>query len=136
MKRWIRANSDTDPDNNINISVHERWGHEEITSFDDENVERAVDTMKKAVVEALKAADNDIDRAYEYLADAFPYSLYDDEGTKIVDNRDDHNIIGVEVMMNEFDGKVDVELVPVVFDESDFLTREELDAVGLYERRR
>ncbi len=136
MKRWIRANSDIDPDNNINISVHERWGHEEITSFDDEDVERAVETMKKAVVEALKAADNDVDRAYEYLADAFPYSLYDDEGTKIVDNRDDHNIIGVEVMMNEFDGKIDVELVPVVFDESDFLTREELDAVGLYERRR
>ena len=133
MKRYIRSSTDS---SDINISVHERWGHEEITSFDDEDVERAVDTMKKAVVEALKGADNDVDRAYEYLADTFPYSLYDDEGTKIVDNRDDHNIIGVEVMMNEFDGKVDVELVPVVFDESDFLTREELDAVGLYERRR
>lgn len=133
MKRYIRSSTGS---SDINISVHERWGHEEITSFDDENVERAVNTMKKAVVEALEAADNDVDRAYEYLADAFPYSLYDDEGTKIVDNQDDHNIIGVEVMMNEFDGKVDVELVPVVFDESDFLTREELDAVGLYERRR
>ena len=133
MKRYIHSSTSK---GDVNISVHERWGNEEITSFDDANVERAVETMKKAVIEALKAANNDVDRAYEYLADEFPYALYDDEAVKIVDNRDDHNIIGVEVRMNGFDGNVDVELVPMVFDESDFLTREELDAIGLYERRR
>lgn len=121
---------------NINFKVTERWSSEELTSFESKEVENAVNEMKSEVKRVLELANYDVDRAYEYLADAYPFALYDDEAVKIVNNRDDHNIIAVDVRMHEWGGKISVGLSPIVFDESDFNTREELDAIGLHERRR
>lgn len=127
---------------NIEFSVENSsvWGTEKITSYEDfrnpSGVEKAVNEMKEEVKRVLELADGDIDRAYEYLADAYPFALYDDDGTKIVDNRDENNIIGVKVQMSNWDGKINVTLSPAEYSEDEFNTREELDAIGLWERRR
>ena len=122
--------------NNVSIEVREYWGNEEITSYDNAEIEKDINQVKRVVQDVLEEADNNIDRAYDYLADNYPFHLYDDEATKIIDNRDEHNIIAVDIRMREDNGKVKVTLSPRVFDESDFNTQEELDAMGLYERRR
>ena len=122
----------------IEVELKDIWGDPiGYDTFDDpEAVKDAVEEMKKSVQEVLEMADNDVDRAYEYLADSYPYALYDDDATKIVNNRDEQNIIAVDVRMNDWDGKVRVTLTPKVFSEDEFYTREELDAIGLTERRR
>lgn len=122
--------------NNVSVEVREYWGNEEITSYESQEVEKAVNSVQRVVKDVLEEADNNIDRAYDYLADNYPFHLYDDEATKIIDNSDEHNIIAVDIRMREDNGKVKVTLSPRVFDESDFNTREELDAMGLYERRK
>jgi len=121
---------------NITIEVKDYWTQENLTSFESEEVEDAINEMRKSVKEVLERAEGDVDRAYEYLADYYPYALYDDDATKIVNNRDEHHIVGVDVRIHEWDGKIQVTLVPRVFSEDEFLTREELDAIGLTERRR
>lgn len=122
----------------IEVDLKDIWGESiGYDTFDDpEAVKDAVNEMKRTVQEVLEMADNDVDRAYDYLADAYPYALYDDDATKIVNNRDEQNIIAVDVRMNDWGGKVRVTLTPKVFSEDEFLTREELDAIGLTERRR
>ena len=124
----------------INVEYYDMWGTHELTDYDEYNnpsgVEKAVEEMKSEVQRVLELADYDVDRAYEYLADAYPFHEYGNEAVKVVDNRDEHNILAVDVRMNDWDGKVNVTLTPRELDESEYYSREELDALGLYERRR
>lgn len=128
--------------NNVEFSVESSsiWGTEQITSYEEfhnpTGIEDAVNEMKREVQRVLELAEGNVDRAYDYLADAYPLHIYGDEATKIIDNRDEHNIIAVDVRINDWNGKIHVTLTPTEYDESDFNTREELDAMGLYERRR
>lgn len=124
----------------FSVEDYSIWGTEVLTSYENYNnpkgMESAVNEMKEEVKRVLELADYDVDRAYEYLADAYPFHEYGDEAVKVIDNRDDHNILAVRVEMHDWNGKVQVTLTPRELNEENYNTREELDAIGLYERRR
>lgn len=136
------SNGSRNSGDRVSFSVEDYsiWGTEVLTSYENynnpEGIESAVEEMKKSVQEALEMADYDVDRAWEYLADYYPFNEYGDEAVKVINNRDEHNILAVRVDMLERNGKVQVTLTPRELDESDYYSREELDAMGLYERRR
>ena len=124
----------------FSVEYYDMWGTHELTDYSEYNdpkgVEKSVEEMKSEVKRVLELADYDVDRAYEYLADAYPFHEYGNEAVKVVNNVDEHNILAVDVRMNDWDGKVNVTLTPRELDESEYYSREELDALGLYERRR
>lgn len=127
----------TTPSSNIAIEVKDVFGNNlENSGYDNEGQELAIAEAKKSIQEVLEMADGDVDRAYEYLADYYPFRLYDDDATKIIDNRDDQAIQAVEFRLHDMgNGKIEVVLVPHTYSEDEFNTQEELDAIGLYERR-
>ena len=58
----IGASTSATSSNNVSIEVREYWGNEEITSYDNAEIEKDINQVKRVVQDVLEEADNNIDR--------------------------------------------------------------------------